>query len=145
MKDYYGPLKLGDVGTLIYMAPEIWLRTLNADDRGALQKVDMWSLGCVLYEVVTLERAFKSENQALEGDYDRLKRDVTTGNFKPIGAALAAQYGQEFVDLVHRLLDHEPENRPSCKEILNMDFIQEFMASKGHVFVWEYAITGIIK
>ena len=32
MTAYYGPQKLGDVGTLVYMAPEIWLRTLTPKD-----------------------------------------------------------------------------------------------------------------
>lgn len=91
MKQIYGPQKLGYVGTPTYMAPEIWLRKLTPEDladEAILKKVDMWSLGCVLYEVVTLDRAFKSENQSLEGDKDRLKNDVVTGNYKPIDKAL---------------------------------------------------------
>ena len=70
------------------MAPEIWLRKLKAEDLELMKKVDMWSLGCVLYEVVTLERAFRSEDTNLAGDKDRLMNDVVTGNYKPIDKAL---------------------------------------------------------
>ncbi len=76
------------MGTLVYMAPEIWLRKLKAEDLELMKKVDMWSLGCVLYEVVALERAFKSEDTNLAGDRDRLMNDVVTGNYKPIDKAL---------------------------------------------------------
>ncbi len=63
MREFYGPQKVGFVGTLVYMAPELWLLKLTpeqmADDK-VMAKLDMWSLGCVLYEAVTLEKAFKS-------------------------------------------------------------------------------------
>ncbi len=32
MKQYYGPQKLGYVGTLVYMAPELWLLKLKPKD-----------------------------------------------------------------------------------------------------------------
>ncbi len=32
MRKYYGPQKLGEVGTLVYMAPEIWKRALTPDE-----------------------------------------------------------------------------------------------------------------
>ena len=54
------------VGTLCYMAPEI------LDEQPYNHKADLWSLGCVLYELCTLKRPFK------------LVRNIFSGKYKPI-------------------------------------------------------------
>jgi NIMA (never in mitosis gene a)-related kinase 1/4/5 len=43
-------------GTPYYAAPEVW-KDLPYDS-----KVDVWSLGCVLYELTTLQPPFEAEN-----------------------------------------------------------------------------------
>lgn len=82
-----GALKLGDLnvskvqkkdyaytqtGTPYYTSPEVW------QNRPYDSKCDVWSFGCVLYEVATLEPPFKGIS--LE---DLCKR-VLRGNFAPI-------------------------------------------------------------
>ena len=46
------------VGTLPYMAPE------QLDGKEADTRTDLWALGCVLYEMVTGQRAFAGDGQA---------------------------------------------------------------------------------
>jgi hypothetical protein len=46
------------VGTLPYMAPE------QLDGKPADTRTDLWALGCVLYEMVTGQRAFAGDGQA---------------------------------------------------------------------------------
>ncbi|EPB71815.1 hypothetical protein ANCCEY_09095 [Ancylostoma ceylanicum] len=44
------------IGTPNYLSPEI------CEGRAYNQKSDLWSLGCVLYELLELKRAFDGEN-----------------------------------------------------------------------------------
>jgi serine/threonine protein kinase len=62
----YGPQKgQNDIGTLLYMAYDIWSKedftdNMDEDDRKKLlAKCDTYSLGVSIYEVMMLERAFK--------------------------------------------------------------------------------------
>ena len=51
-------------GTPYYASPEVWEN--DAYDR----KSDIWSLGCVLYEIVTLKPPFRASN--MEGLYKKI-------------------------------------------------------------------------
>lgn len=44
-------------GTLCYSAPELCL------EKAFNQKVDVWSLGCILYELASLKRAFDGNSE----------------------------------------------------------------------------------
>ena len=74
-----------EFGTPYYLAPEI----VSAADahRGYLGRpVDMWALGCVVYEMLHLMPAFKAEERfELEGLIRR-------ANFGPLGAHRAAPH-----------------------------------------------------
>jgi len=51
-------------GTPYYASPEVW------KDQPYDLKSDMWSLGCVLYEMITLKPPFRAEN--MEGLFNRV-------------------------------------------------------------------------
>lgn len=59
-------------GTPYYASPEVW------KDEPYDSKSDIWSLGCVIYEMVTLEPPFKAE------DMEGLFKSVTLGVYPPI-------------------------------------------------------------
>lgn len=88
-------------GTPYFMAPEV----CNGEQYG--QKADAWSLGCAIYELITLNKPFSGENitQVFDSiknkDYDALPPDTDTG----------------LVLLISRLLRKNPTNRPSIFEI----------------------------
>ena len=44
------------VGTLIYTCPEI------VENKQYTEKADIWSFGCILYELLKLKPAFSSNN-----------------------------------------------------------------------------------
>ena len=46
-------------GTGFYMSPEI------VNGHGYSYKADVWSAGCVVYEIITLKKAFGSEKSGL--------------------------------------------------------------------------------
>ena len=50
---------MSKVGTPLYMSPEV------LDGRGYEWKSDVWSLGCLLYELATLRSPFKAEGDNL--------------------------------------------------------------------------------
>ena len=62
-------------GTPYYAAPEIW-RGISTD-----KKWDIWSLGCCIYELMTLRVPFYAPNsrelyvKILRGKYDSLPKD----------------------------------------------------------------------
>lgn len=51
-------------GTPYYASPEVW------QDKPYCQKSDIWSLGCIIYEMITLHPPFRAEN--MEGLYKKV-------------------------------------------------------------------------
>merc|ERR1712194_104552 len=91
------------VGTPSFMSPEM------LEGRPYGFKSDQWALGCVLYEIMTLEPPF--------GDctcYAAVVRAVLDGSEmrKPVG------YNQEINDTLDGLMARKPEDRPSCAALL---------------------------
>jgi serine/threonine protein kinase len=92
------------VGTPLYMSPEV------LHGQGYDFKSDMWSLGCLLYELATLRSPFEAPNQTL---YDIFKR-INSCDFPPLPDTLS----QELRDLVSRMLQSDPKRRPTAAEAL---------------------------
>lgn len=95
-------------GTPYYLAPELWERKRYS------KKADMWSLGVILYELLTLRRPFKGPSQreimqqVLHGKYDPFRCEVSD-NMKSI------------LDL---LLSKNPNDRPTTDQLLAMDSLK---------------------
>lgn len=91
------------VGTDEYMAPEVH-GIVEADDPKAPydKVVDMWSLGCVLYEIATSARLFPTP-------YDVFK--FCDGRFEFPEEALSAKLSKTGVDFVKGLIVSNPKNR----------------------------------
>ena len=70
-------------GTPYYMAPEVLKRT------GHNISADIWSLGCIFYEIATLNHAFDAQNmkglvqKILKGTYPPLP-EVYSSDFKKL-------------------------------------------------------------
>jgi serine/threonine protein kinase len=97
------------VGTPYYVAPEVWRnRPYNA-------KCDMWSLGCLLYELCTYRPPFEAESM------ESLARKIIRGKFDMIPAG----YSQSLKQMTNRLLVIEPPRRAGCSEVLAMDAVRQ--------------------
>lgn len=89
-------------GTPYYASPEVW------KDKPYGVKSDIWSLGCVLYEMCALRPPFTATD--LQGLY----RKVCAGVFERIPLC----YSNELSTIVSSLLKVDPEKRPSVDDIL---------------------------
>lgn len=104
-----GGLLYTQTGTPYYASPEVW------KDQPYDRKSDIWSLGCVLYEMVTLKPPFRAN------DMNGLYKRVLKGLYPPI----SQKYSRELASIIAKMLNVESKNRPDCNEILNFDFIQK--------------------
>jgi hypothetical protein len=99
-----GPVPLGltqvgaILGTPAYMAPE------QARGEPVSHKADLFSLGCVLYQMLT--GAFPFRGQTVRDQVQAL----TAGAYVPIDPGLGVP--EDLADLVHRLLAAPPADRP---------------------------------
>ncbi|KAG1690553.1 hypothetical protein DVH05_028056 [Phytophthora capsici] len=99
------------VGTPYYMSPEV------CESKPYSYASDVWSLGCVLYEMLALRHAFDAPNILT------LILKIVQQDFAP----LPPHYDREVSDLLRKLLDKDPERRPSMEEIFAMPYIRRHM------------------
>jgi NIMA (never in mitosis gene a)-related kinase len=95
------------IGTPYYLSPEI------CQEKPYNQKSDIWSLGCILYEIVTLKHAFDATSMKA------LVFKILRGTYPEIPKI----YSPELRDLIGEMLTKEPSKRPSIKKILEKDFL----------------------
>ena len=96
---------LSKVGTPLYMSPEV------LDGRGYEWKSDVWSLGCLLYELACLRSPFKAAGDSL---YTLFKK-ISAGEY----AALPSHFSSELSSLVASMIRIDPAKRPDVKATLD--------------------------
>ena len=92
------------IGTPYYISPEL------CKDQPYNDKSDVWSLGCVLYELCTLNHPFEGGTQV------EIYEKIMTQKFK----AISPDYSLELKKMVDLLLEKDEKKRPKMKDILKM-------------------------
>ncbi|KAG0328774.1 Serine/threonine-protein kinase Nek2 [Podila humilis] len=92
------------VGTPYYMSPELLCSSLY-DARS-----DIWSLGCVVYEMCALLPPFLADS------LPELNEKIKQGNVRPLSSA----YSQELNQIVKEMLQVDPRRRPTTKDLLSI-------------------------
>ena len=87
-------------GTAEYLAPEV----LDSQYYGLA--VDIWALGCVIFECITGRPPFYNENQAL------MYNNINTGQVQ-----IPDQFSEELKNLISSLLSKDWRIRPALEEI----------------------------
>ncbi|XP_007257422.3 serine/threonine-protein kinase Nek9 isoform X1 [Astyanax mexicanus] len=97
------------VGTPYYMSPELC--------QGVKYnfKSDIWAMGCVLYELLTLTRTFDATNPL------NLCVKIVQGNWTM--EVNSDVYSSELIKIVYACLDQDPEKRPTSDQILDQPII----------------------
>ena len=91
------------IGTPYYMSPEVCSNQPYGFDS------DMWALGCIVYEMCTLKRAFHSNN--LLGLVFKIVQETYED--------IPEQYSDTLrTEIVRKLLSKEPTDRPNAQELL---------------------------
>lgn len=101
------------IGTPYYMSPEIF------QNKPYSYKSDVWALGCVLYEMTTLNHAFDANS--LNG----LAGKIVKGRYPPIHH----KYSKFLRDLIGQMLLINPQQRPDLDQILRKPFIKKHIVN----------------
>ncbi|CAK58779.1 unnamed protein product (macronuclear) [Paramecium tetraurelia] len=124
-----GDVKLGDMnvskvakkgllytqtGTPYYASPEVW-KDLPYD-----QKSDIWSLGCVTYEMAALKPPFRAED--MEGLYKKVIRGLYP--------KLPSQYSQDLQNVIRMMLQVQTNLRPTSYALTELPYFNRF---KTHI------------
>ena len=122
MKD--GTIKIGDlnvskinkfgmastqIGTPFYASPEIW------KDQPYDYKSDIWSIGCIIYELCPLKPPFRGTS------IKNLAKCIIKGNYDDISDC----YSNDLRKIIKMCLVLNPNNRPTSHQLLNCDFVQD--------------------
>lgn len=103
------------IGTPLYMCPEIYKRERYDS------KVDIWALGCILYELITLKPAFAASNIL------KLKENIFHGKIERIKPNT---YSVDLIHTLNKMICVSPRQRPTIKLILNTRYINEQLAMR---------------
>ena len=106
-------------GTPYYASPEIW------EEKPYDIKSDIWSIGCILYEMCCLTPPFKGKNLSL------VYQNIIKGKYTPIPIGC---YSKELIGVVTALLQVNPKDRPSCEEMFRWSVVKNKIYSiYGHI------------
>ncbi|OMJ91152.1 hypothetical protein SteCoe_6319 [Stentor coeruleus] len=102
-------LKCTKIGTPLMMSPEVW----NGEAYNF--KTDIWSLGCLVYQMAALRTPFVAEN------YAALYLKINKMKYPKL-----SNYPKSLGNFIEKLLKKKPKLRPSCSEMLKMDEFKKF-------------------
>ena len=101
-------------GTPYYIAPEIW------KDKPYDYKCDIWSLGCIIYEICTSRPPFRGTSLA------ELGNNILRGYYLPFSG-----FSNDIKNLIAKMLIVDPNKRASINELLNSEIIKRKINSLG--------------
>ena len=103
------------VGTPYYLSPEI------CQNKAYDEKSDVWSLGVIIYELITLNKPFDSQSQM------GLFMKILKGKPAPIINSIKHSYSQKLINLViENLLDKDPLTRYGILQTINSGIFDKF-------------------
>ena len=123
------------IGTLDFVAPEVLNLVSEVDDEDTGDEedeytvaVDMWSLGCVVYQLLTSEIPFANRRKL--GSYCRSKLEKF-----PLGPLERAAVSVAATEVIRGWLEPIPSHRTTADAALRCEWIQGVPSSSDNVYV----------
>ncbi|KAI5846061.1 kinase-like domain-containing protein [Tricharina praecox] len=107
------------VGTPYYMSPEL------VSEQPYTHKSDIWSLGCIIYELCSLAPPFDGRN--IYSLCDRIKN----GQYTPIPKS----YSSTLKNVIDLCLQVDPRKRPDTNELLDMEIFRVMRKERELVLI----------
>ncbi|KAF9105262.1 Serine/threonine-protein kinase dclk3, partial [Mortierella sp. AM989] len=112
--------------TFSFAAPEILIGHSTSTGVLARGSLDIWSLGLVIYELLTDQPLFRTDDQAkdalLRPKANSSNNDNTSrGMIKPVRYYDSKSIGPEYHPLLDAMLAYDPEKRLTATQLLQMD------------------------
>ena len=108
-------MAITQTGTPYYASPEIW------NDHPYDYKCDIWSTGCIIYEMASLKMPFRGTSMQM------LYNNVMKGDFDPI----PSRYSKDLMEIIKLILIKNPRQRPSAEDLLKNRIILQKMEKLG--------------
>ena len=105
------------LGSPLYMAPEL----INREPY--TEKVDVWSLGVITYQLLSGRTPFESRN-VKKIDYNITRKKIT---FENTEHEYWNDISQDAKDFILKCLDRNQNTRPSIAELFKMPWIQNYI------------------
>jgi serine/threonine protein kinase len=90
------------VGTILYSCPEM------VQNKNCTMKADVWSLGAIMYELLTLQQPFKGDNPLL------IANKIVNCQYEPISEK---DYSPELISVVKSCMTVEAKDRPNILDL----------------------------
>ena len=103
------------IGTPYYLPPEMWQK------KDYDMKCDIFSLGCLVYELATLKHPFEATSA------NELSRKVT----KKKTPDIPIFYSQELNLIIKKCLTKNPDNRPSAEDLFSNNIFRQKVIGYG--------------
>jgi len=115
----------GLTGTLWYSAPEI----LNDHDQD--YKVDVYSVGIILYQVLTLKNIYQEFNNK----EDVLKQIEKRSIHNSLEFLSKLGYNRNYLDLIKTMVEDSVYNRNSIEEMISNNIVKEIQINQVKLFL----------
>ena len=114
------------IGTPLYLAPEL------IQNQEYSFEVDIWSLGVTFCHMMTLE--FPFEGRKTEKLYENIlqknmNKKILNKENNNYNENILKNYSKDFINLIDELMSINPKDRPTAKQILEKNIINERMKS----------------
>ncbi|EPX74457.1 STE/STE11 protein kinase Mkh1 [Schizosaccharomyces octosporus yFS286] len=112
---YGNDANLSMQGTIFWMAPEV----IDSNHRGYSAKVDIWSLGCVVLEMLGGNRPWSTE-EAIQAMF----KLGTEKKAPPLPSELRKRVSEDSINFLNECFTIDADKRPTAEELLSHPFLK---------------------